>query len=195
MCYGVLSLHSCPTFANIWTVAHKAPLPMGFSRQEYWSGLPPAQGDPPNSGTEPTSPALQVDFYPMSHLGIPRNFILLSKCGSAFNIGPLYFRHCEILPRIILMWNSLVLSLSLGLKSLLMKKEESEKASLKLNIQKMKIMASGLITSWQRDGETMETVRDFIFWGSKITADGDCSHDIKICFLLGRKTITNQKTY
>ena len=70
-------------------------------------------------------------------------------------------------------------------------KEESEKAGLKLNIQKTKIMASGPITSWQTDGETMETVRDFIFLGSKITADGDCSHEIKRCLLLGRKVMTN----
>ena len=78
------------------------------------------------------------------------------------------------------------------LKSLLMKlKEESEKGGLKLNIQKTKIMASGLITSWQIDGETVETVADFIFWGSKITADGDCSHEIKRCLLLGRKIMTN----
>ena len=77
------------------------------------------------------------------------------------------------------------------LKSLLMKvKEESEKVGLKLIIQKTKIMASGLITSWQIDGGTMETVRDFIFLGSKITVDGDCSHEIKRCFLLGRKTMT-----
>ena len=74
------------------------------------------------------------------------------------------------------------------LKSLLMKvKEESEKAGLKLNIQKTTIMASGPITSWQVDGETMETVTDFIFLGSKITADGNCSHEIKRCLLLGRK--------
>ena len=74
------------------------------------------------------------------------------------------------------------------LKSLLMKvKEESEKVSLKFNIQKMKIMASGLITSWQTDGETVETVADFIFGGSRITADGDCSHEFKRCLLLGRK--------
>ena len=79
-----------------------------------------------------------------------------------------------------------------GLKSLLMKvKEESEKAGLKLNIQKMKIMASSPITSWQIDGETMEIVTDFIWGGSKITADGDCSHEIKRCLLLGRKVITN----
>ena len=78
------------------------------------------------------------------------------------------------------------------LKSLLMKvKEESEKVGLKLNTQKTKIMASGPIASWQIDGETMETVADFIFWGSKITADGDCSHEIKRHLLLGRKTMTN----
>ena len=78
------------------------------------------------------------------------------------------------------------------LNSLLMKvKEESEKAGLKLNIQKTKIMASGPITSWQIDGETMETVMDFIFLGSRITADGDCSHEIKRCLLLGRKAMRN----
>ena len=78
------------------------------------------------------------------------------------------------------------------LKSLLMKvKEEREKVGLKLNIQKTKIMASGPITSWQIDGETMETVRDFIFWGSKITVDGDCSHEIKRHLLLGRKIMPN----
>ena len=78
------------------------------------------------------------------------------------------------------------------LKSLLMKvKEESEKVGLKLNIQKTKIMASGPITSWQIDGETVETVSDFIFLGSKITADGDCSHEIKRRLLLGRKVMTN----
>ena len=70
-------------------------------------------------------------------------------------------------------------------------KEESEKVGLKLNIQKTKIMASGPITSWQIDGETVETVADFIFLGSKITADGDCSHEIKRCLLLGRKVMTN----
>ena len=79
-----------------------------------------------------------------------------------------------------------------GLKSLLMKmKKECEKAGLKLNIQKIKIMASGPITSWQIDGITMETVTDFISLGSKITADGDCSHEIKRCLLLGRKAVTN----
>ena len=78
------------------------------------------------------------------------------------------------------------------LKSLLMKvKEESEKVDLKLNIQKTKIMASGPINSWQIDGETMETVTDFIFLGSKITADGDCSHEIQRRLLLGRKAMTN----
>ena len=75
-------------------------------------------------------------------------------------------------------------------KSLLIK-EESEKVDLKLNIQKMKIMASGPITSWEVDGETVETVSDFMLGGSKITADGDCSHEIKRCLLLGRKVMTN----
>ena len=78
------------------------------------------------------------------------------------------------------------------LKGLLMKvKEESEKVGLKLNIQKTEIMASGPITSWQIDGETMDTVSDFIFWGSKFTADGDCSHESKRHLLLGRKAMTN----
>ena len=78
------------------------------------------------------------------------------------------------------------------LKNLLMKvKEESEKFGLKLNIQKTKIMASSPTTSWQIDGETKETLADFMFLGSKITADGDCSHEIKRCLLLGRKTMTN----
>ena len=77
------------------------------------------------------------------------------------------------------------------LKSLLMKVKESEKVGLKLNIQKTKIMASGPITSWQIDGETVETVTDFILEGSKITANGDCSHEIERCLLLGRKIMTN----
>ena len=78
------------------------------------------------------------------------------------------------------------------LQSLLMKmKVESEKVGLKLNIQKMEIMASGPITSWEIDGETVETVSDLLFWGSKITADGDCSHEIKRHLLLGRKVMTN----
>ena len=82
------------------------------------------------------------------------------------------------------------------LKSLLMKvKEESEEVGLKLSIQKMKIMASGPIPSWQIDGETVETVADFILGGSKITADGDCSHEIKRCLLLGRNVMTNQLAY
>ena len=88
--------------------------------------------------------------------------------------------------------NTLMVESEEELKSLLMKvKKESEKVDLKLNIQKTKIMASGPITSWQIDGETVETVRDFILGGSKITADGDCSHEIKRCLLLGRKVKTN----
>ena len=88
--------------------------------------------------------------------------------------------------------NTTLMAESKELKSLLMKvKEESEKAGLKLNIKKTKIMAPSPNTSWQIDGETMETVRDFIFFGSKITADGDCSHEIKRHLLLGRKAMTN----
>ena len=82
------------------------------------------------------------------------------------------------------------------LKSLLMKvKVESENIGLKLNLQKTKIMSSGPITSWQIDGETVETVADLIFLGSKITANGDCSHEIKRCLLLGKKVMTNQTAY
>ena len=85
--------------------------------------------------------------------------------------------------------DTILMAESKELKSLLMKvKEESEKVGLKLRIQKTKIMASGPITSWQIDGETKETVTDFIFWGSKIAADGDCSHEIKRCLLLGKKS-------
>ena len=88
--------------------------------------------------------------------------------------------------------NTTLMAESEELKSLLMKmKEESEKAGLKLNIQKTELMASSLITSWQIYGETMETVTDFIFWGSKITVDSNCSHEIKRYLLLGRKAMTN----
>ena len=88
--------------------------------------------------------------------------------------------------------NTTLMAKGKELKSLLMKvKEESEKVGLKLNIQKTRIMASGPVTSWQIDGETMETVRHFILGGSKITTDGDCSHEIKRCLLLGRKVMTN----
>ena len=80
------------------------------------------------------------------------------------------------------------------LKSLLMVKEESEKSGLKLNIQKTKVMASSPITLWQIDGETIKTVKDIVFLDSKITADGDCSHEIKRCFLLGRKPMTYLET-
>ena len=92
----------------------------------------------------------------------------------------------------VIMDDTTLMAESEELKSLLMKvKEKSEKVDLKLNIQKTKIMASGPITSWQIDGEIMETLRDFILGGSKITADGDCSHEIKRCFLLGRTAMTN----
>ena len=92
--------------------------------------------------------------------------------------------------------DTILIAESEELKSLLMKvKEESEKVGLKLHTQKTKIMASSPITSWQIDGETMKTVTDFIFLGSKITADGDCNHEVKRCLLLGRKVMTNLDSY
>ena len=101
-------------------------------------------------------------------------------------------RHWQLVFKMIISRMYLYSEQSWKIKSLLMKvKKESEKAGLKLNIQTMKIMASGPITSWELDGETVETVSDFIFWGSKITADGDCSHEIKRCLHLGRKVMTN----
>ena len=100
--------------------------------------------------------------------------------------------YMENIPYIRYTGDTALMAESKELKSLLMKvKEESEKVGLKLDIQKAKIMASGPITSWQIDGETVEMVRDFIFLGSKITADGDCSHEIKRCLLLERKAMTN----
>ena len=112
-------------------------------------------------------------------------------------LGPKASRFCSLLPpggffKYCLRGFLTCPSKERELKSVLMKvKEESGKTGLKLNIQKTKIMASDPITSWQIDGETMETVTDFIFLGSKITADGDCSHEIKRCLLLGRKAVTN----
>ena len=175
----MLSLQSCSTLYDPWTVSHQAPLSMEFSRQEYWSGLPcPPPGYLPDPGIKPTSlvaPALQADSLPWNQPGKPR--IKTTRR----NINNL--RYADV---------TTLMAEREELKSLLMKvKEESEKVSLKLNIQKTKIMASSLITSWQIYGKTMETVTDFIFWGSKITADGDCSHRIKRHWRLGRKALTN----
>ena len=127
------------------------------------------------------------------HTLLPSNLLLCCTLGP--HTGPdflhpglysgyfLHFRYAD---------DTTLMAESEELKSLLMKvKEESEKVGLKLNIQKMKIMASCPITSWQIDGETVETVADFILGGSKVTADGDCSHEIKRCLLLGRKVMTN----
>ena len=120
------------------------------------------QGKFPTQGLNPGLPHCRQTLYRLSHQG--------SVCAD----------------------DTALVAESEELKSLLMKvKEESEKVGLKLSIQKTKIMPSSPITSWQIDGETVETVSDFIFWGLKITADGDCSHEIKRCLLLGRKTMTN----
>ena len=136
---------------------------MGFSRQEYWSGLPfPSPGD----------------------------FSLPRKTQAGIKIAGRNINNLRYADDTTLMAES-----EEELKSLLMKvKVESEKVGLKLNIQKPKIMASGPITSWEIDGETVETVSDFIFWGSKITADCDRSHEIKRSLLLGGKTMTKPLT-
>ena len=140
---------------------------MGLSRQEYWSGLPF-----PSPGYLPDPRIMRNTGLEEAQAGIKisgRNIINL--------------RYAD---------DTTLMAESEELKSLLMKvKEESEKVGLKVNIQKTKIMTSGPITSWQIDGETVEMVADFIFLGSKITADGDCSHEIKRCLLLGRKVMTN----
>ena len=175
-------VQSCPTLCN---PMDQAPPSMGFSRQEYWSGLPFASpGDLPNPGIEPKSPAFQADALTSEPLiiVISSSWInpLIKIAGR--NINKLRYTNDT----------TLMAESEEELKSLLMKvKQENEKVGLKLNIQKTKIMASGPITSWQIDGETVETVSDFVFGGSKITADGDCSQEIKRCLLLGRKAMTN----
>ena len=146
----------------------------------------PSPGDLPDERIEPRSPALQADALPTKLLAeyIMRNSGLDEAQAGIKIVGRNNLRYADD--------TTLIPESKEQLKSLLMKvKEESEKVSLKLNIQKTKIMASGPITSWHVDGETMETVTDFIFLGSKITADSDCSHEIKRRLLLGRKAITN----
>ena len=124
----------------------------------------------------------------MPKVGVEGNFIYVSEKHLRT-----YFHHSKHLMCSIIINSILLMAESEEeLKSLLMKvKEESEKVCLKLNIQKTKMMASSPITPWEIDGETVETVSDFIFLSSKITADGDCSHEIRRCLLLGRKVMTN----
>ena len=161
---------------------------MGFSRREYWSGLLfSSPGDLPDPGVEPGYPALQADSLTTELQGTPTKYIC---------IGIYLYLIISIVYKLLKDWKLVCLIIFLEseeeLKRLLMKlKEESETAGLKLNFQKSKIMASSPITPWQIDGETMETVTDFIFLGSKITADGDYSHEIKRHLLLGRKAVTN----
>ena len=154
---GGLVAKSCPTVATPWTIAHQAPLSMGFSRHKYWSDLTfPSPWNLLNPGIEPESPALQADSLLTE---------LPKKPGYELKADIIYFR--------------------------MKVKEESEKAGLKLNIQKTKSLAFSTIPLWQINKETVETVTDFIFLGSKITADGYCRHEIKRHLLLGRKTMTN----
>ena len=142
------------------TAAHQSPSSLGFSRQEHWSGC----------------------YFLLQFMKVKSESEVTQSCSTlsdlwtaAYQAPPsMGFSRHEY-------WRGVPLpSLEEELKSLLIKvKEDSEKVGLNLNIQKTKIMASGLITSWEIDGETVETVSDFIFWGSKITADVDCSHEIK----------------
>ena len=184
---------------------------MEFSRAEYWNRNPsPSPGDLPNPGIKPKSPTLQVNSLSAEPQGNrekkARQRYILSSC--LFNLYAEYIMRntgleeaqagIKIAGRDInanLRYandTTLMAESEEELKSLLMKvKEKSENVGLKLHIQKTKIKASGPITSWQIDGKTVETVSDFILGGSKITPDGDCSHEIKRCLLLGRKVMTN----
>ena len=156
----VKSLSHVQLFATPWTVAYQPTLSMGFSRQEYWTGLR-AEYIMRNAGLEEAQAGIKIARRNIKNLVYADDTTLMAESDEE-------------------------------LKTLLMKvKEESEKVGLKLNIQKTKIMASGPITSWQIDEETVETVADFIFLGSKITADGDCRHEIKRRLLLRRKVMTN----
>ena len=131
-------------------------------------------------------------MYPLLHLVFPR-FIAIIRKGILYDgLFSIFMNMVHIYGAKYQLLSKYLEESEEELKSLLMKvKEESEKVGLKLNIQKTKVMASGPNTSWEIDGEKMETVTDFIFLGSKITADGDCIHEIKKCLLLGRKAMTN----
>ena len=177
------------------TVAYQAPLSMEFSSQGYWCKLLfPTPGDLLDMGIEPVSlesPTLAgrlfttVTLFPF--LDIRNCTLWLDEAQAGIKIAGRTINNLRYADDTTLMAES-----EEELKSLLIKvKEESEKVGLKLNIQKTKIMASCPITSWEIDGETVEAVADFILGGSKITADGDCIHEIKRRLLLGRKDMTN----
>ena len=157
-----VKVKSCPTLCDPMDCSPTGTSVHGILQARILDGLSfPSPGDLPDLGIEPTSPALQADALPSEPPGKPDNTTLIVETEEE-------------------------------LKSLLMRaKEESEKAGLKLSIQKTKIMAFTPITSWQIEGEKMEAVTDFTFLGSQITADGDCSHEIKRCLFLGTKAMTN----
>ena len=151
---------------------------MEFSRPEYWSGWPfPSSGDLPNPGIKPRSPELQADSLPAEPQRKPKNI----GVGSLSLLQGIFLT--EELNWGLLHCRQILYQLSDE------RSPESEKAGLKFNIQNTKIMASSSTTSWQTDGEKVETVTDVIFLGSKITADSDYSHEIKRCLHLGRKKV------
>ena len=153
---------------------------MEFSRPEYWSGWPfPSSGDLPNPGIKPRSPELQADSLPAEPQRKPKNI----GVGSLSLLQGIFLT--EELNWGLLHCRQILYQLSDE------RSPESEKAGLKFNIQNTKIMASSSTTSWQTDGEKVEIGTDFIFFGSKITVDGDCSPEIKRHLFLGRKAMTN----
>ena len=165
-------------FVTLQTIAYQALLSLRFSRQEYWSRLPfPSPGDLPDPGIKPRSSTLQADALPSEPPEYTMRNARLDEVQAGIKIAGRNINNLRYAD------DTTFMAESEELKSLLMKVKESEKVSLKLNIQKMEIMASGPITSWQIDGEIMETVTDFILGDSKISVDGDCTHEIKSCLL------------
>ena len=176
----------CPTLCGPMDCSLSGSSVHGIFQAKCWSGLPfPSPGDLPDPGIEPRSPTLQADTLPSEPPGKQNAGLVEAQAGIKIarrNISNLRYADDT----------TLMAESEEERNSLLMKvKEKSGKTGLKLNIQKTKIMASGPVTSWQIDRETMETVIDFILRGSKITADGDCSHEIRRCLLLGRKAMTS----
>ena len=189
----VKSLSCVRLFVAPWTVAYQAPLSMGFSRQS--AGVDChflLQGIFPTQELNPGLPHCRQTLYHLSHQGSPGAEYIMQNAGLVEAQAGIKIARRNISNLRYADDTTLMAQSEEEQNSLLMKvKEESGKADLKLNIQKTKIMASGPITSWQIDRETMETMIDFILGGSKITSGGDCNREIKRQLLLGRKAMTN----